>query len=708
MLESGERFGKYEIIDLLGRGGMGVVYLAEDTALRRRVALKLLDRVFTSTENLERSFLDEAQTVAGLEHPNIVPIHSLERIEGELTIDMAFMEGGSLSRLLTGAPLGPWKAVSLAHDVLQALACCHYAGIIHRDVKPANVLLDKSGRALLSDFGLARLLHVHLVDSIRTSSSTGFFVGTPRYAPVEAWDGCEPTPAWDVYSVGMLLFETTTGRTPFPADTPFALLKQIQEQAIPPLREVHPEASPELDALVRDMVQREPHARPQDATESLRRLSQTPEFEVVRSEGIRTVHQIRPRPRRLVLERLMRRYVPDLSRKLVAPLLVGALVPLLAVVGLFTFARPFQEVGNAVDSGPVAADVFPRVYDATDVGTGETWPGFMWMGTPAESGAIPIIITESTRLWSGNATPDDAGGFAFKGGWAEYTDKSARVFRYGTLTGRATPLSNSPDLTLQVKFVSSQDASTSSKVVSLRLSVDKIPQPGFLANMNASDYFLPILYNELMPRDLAWAKDLEGMMQTLGTPMLTASSCATEEIALDGQLTETSWQRAATVQTGEPAGSEQKAAPSVRAVYDAQSIYLGVQLPTLPQTPRIVLTVMPQFGTPMSRSPRWTAELIDESVLDQEHEDRGAEVAWVCPWRMATESIESGWSAEIAIPFSDFDEDLPANGPGPGDHWRIGLAVLDGLAPDADVVAYWGWGETYKSDWGLILEFRPP
>lgn len=160
-----------------------MVYLAEDVTLGREIALKVLDRSLTVDGGFEERFRQEARTIANLKHPGIIRIHSLEKIgdgpDATPAIDMEYVDGGSLENTRYTLP----QLLRYVHDSLDALACCHASGIVHRDVKPSNILLATEGRAVLSDFGLAKLLADHHTTSVLSTSSAGLFVGTPRYAP---------------------------------------------------------------------------------------------------------------------------------------------------------------------------------------------------------------------------------------------------------------------------------------------------------------------------------------------------------------------------------------------------------------------------------------------------------------------------------------------------------------------------------------------
>ena len=278
MLEAGAVFGKYRIISFIGRGGMGVVYLAEDTTLGRRIALKTLDRSFSEDGQFERRFQHEARTIASLQHPNIVPIHSLEKIDGIVAIDMPYIDGGSLYDVFSTNIEKRKQAVDSIRSVLTALACCHQESIVHRDVKPANILIRKDGMTLLSDFGLAKILAEQQSASLAMTSSSSCFVGTPRYAPPESWEGQEALPSWDVYSVGMVLYEAFSPKLPYDAQTPMGFVKQILERPIPPLVEVAEEVSREFSDAVASMLERDPDKRPEDAVAAASILSCTPEW----------------------------------------------------------------------------------------------------------------------------------------------------------------------------------------------------------------------------------------------------------------------------------------------------------------------------------------------------------------------------------------------------------------------------------------------
>jgi serine/threonine protein kinase len=206
--------GKYELHEPLGKGGFGTVYRATDTVLNRAVAVKILHpQMAEDAEFLER-FRREAQVVAALDHPNIVAVYDLGEIEGRIFIVMKYLPGGSLADLVRRGALPYARALEIMTQVCSGLQQVHAKGWVHRDLKPGNILFDVEGRAVVGDFGLARVL-----TSSTSSISAG--IGTPFYRPPELWRGKPPaSPATDVYSLGCILGEMLTGRILFAGDTP--------------------------------------------------------------------------------------------------------------------------------------------------------------------------------------------------------------------------------------------------------------------------------------------------------------------------------------------------------------------------------------------------------------------------------------------------------------------------------------------------------
>ena len=212
--------GQYEIHREVGRGGMGIVFLARDLKLERLVAIKTLPPTLAADEVIRARFLREARTAAALNHPNIVGIHRADDLKGTVFFVMGFVDGPSLAQLIRdGGPLTPRTAVSILYDVADALGYAHGAGVIHRDVKAENILIDRaSSRAMVTDFGIAR------VAEAAPLTATGTVLGTVHYMSPEQVAGESVDRRSDVYSLGVVAFYALAGRFPFDSPTASAVL----------------------------------------------------------------------------------------------------------------------------------------------------------------------------------------------------------------------------------------------------------------------------------------------------------------------------------------------------------------------------------------------------------------------------------------------------------------------------------------------------
>jgi serine/threonine-protein kinase len=248
----------YEVQALLGRGGMGVVYKAWHRRLNRPVALKmLLAGAYAQPQELER-FLREAEAIAGLRHPNIVQVHDVGDVAGRPYFTMEYVEGGSLAEKIAGTPQPAREAAALVAAVAEAIQAAHHSGLVHRDVKPSNILLNAEGTPKVTDFGLARRLEG--ADGLTLSGAP---LGTPSYMAPEQARGQKGAigPATDVYALGAVLYELLTGRPPFRAETASATLHQVlEEEPVPPAR-LNPQASRDLETICLKCLQKEPSRR---------------------------------------------------------------------------------------------------------------------------------------------------------------------------------------------------------------------------------------------------------------------------------------------------------------------------------------------------------------------------------------------------------------------------------------------------------------
>jgi hypothetical protein len=249
--------GRYSLERELGRGGMGVVYLAREVRLDRRVAIKLLPPELAAQESLRERFMREARTAARLSHPYIVPLHSVDDIGGFVFYVMAYVEGETLAqRIASRGPLAPAEATRVIREVAWALAYAHAQGVVHRDVKPANILLEKgTERAMVTDFGIARVIHAS------GETAVGELLGTPEYMSPEQASGEAVDGRSDLYSLGVVGFYALTGQMPFQAPTAQALLAQHITRPAPALASVASGLPRTLAQAVDRCLQKDPAQR---------------------------------------------------------------------------------------------------------------------------------------------------------------------------------------------------------------------------------------------------------------------------------------------------------------------------------------------------------------------------------------------------------------------------------------------------------------
>jgi eukaryotic-like serine/threonine-protein kinase len=254
-------FGDYELLEEIGRGGMGVVYKARQVSLNRVVALKMILTGQLANDDDVKRFRAEAEAAAKLQHEGIVPVFEVGKYEGHHYFTMAFVEGASLAHRLTEGMLPPKQAAELTRKVAKAVSYAHTEGVIHRDLKPANILLDRNGEPRLTDFGLAKKVQGDVGTPGLTA--TGQILGTPSYMPPEQASGKKGSVGTlaDVYSLGAILYCLLTGRPPFQADNPFDTLMQVVEQEPAPPRELNAKMPRDLETICLTCLQKEPHKR---------------------------------------------------------------------------------------------------------------------------------------------------------------------------------------------------------------------------------------------------------------------------------------------------------------------------------------------------------------------------------------------------------------------------------------------------------------
>ena len=265
----GKIISHYKILEKLGEGGMGVVYKAEDTTLKRTVALKFLPEQVSASETDKARFLQEAQAAASLNHPNICTIYAIEEHDGQIFIAMELIEGQTLKEKHGTIPAA--RAIDIGIQVAEGLSAAHEKGIVHRDIKPENIMLRKDGIVQIMDFGLAKLR------ASRASRLTkeGSTVGTAGFMSPEQVQGQETDHRSDIFSLGVVLYELFAGELPFKGVHETALMYEIVNVDPAPMSTVKPEIDPELDRIVLECLQKEPDERYQsvkDISKDLKRF----------------------------------------------------------------------------------------------------------------------------------------------------------------------------------------------------------------------------------------------------------------------------------------------------------------------------------------------------------------------------------------------------------------------------------------------------
>jgi len=253
----GKVVGDYEVLREVGRGGMGVVYEAHERSLQRTVALKVLPSNISADISFAKRFEREARFAASLSHPNIVSIYAVGKHEDVRYIAMEYIKGKTLTTLIREAGrLSVGRALEITLQAADALKAAHRVGMVHRDIKPDNIMIDEFGRVKVMDFGLARGIH-----SATQLTAEGAVLGTPRYMSPEQCEGLKPDQRSDIYSLGIVLFEMLSGRTPYGADTPLALMRQIVELPLPSLQEISADVPPQVCSIVYRMTAKRPEDR---------------------------------------------------------------------------------------------------------------------------------------------------------------------------------------------------------------------------------------------------------------------------------------------------------------------------------------------------------------------------------------------------------------------------------------------------------------
>lgn len=714
-MEQGTLFGKYKIHRQLGRGGMGIVYLAEDTTLLRLVALKVLDQDVTASPHFEQRFLQEARTIASLNHPNIVPIHALSRIKENWVIEMPFVEGGSLMDAEAQGTLDVRSALKCVRDILLALAVCHESGIIHRDVKPSNILLGEQSRGMLSDFGLAKLLSLHQQDSVQTSCSASLFIGTPRYAPPESWEEQEPTPAWDIYSVGMILYEAICGAAPYDAQTPLSLMKQLLERPIPPLKEIVPSVSDALSDLVAHMLTRDPAERIHDSADVLECFWTLPELS---EDSLSAPVLLKPlTPRHVAISNNHDTAEPSKTRrKMRRGTFVALLTAMLAVcLGVFTLfdisdVSWFSLSAHTPPSSPRSEGNRSEdlvTFDILDMDSQQMLSGYCITEMSDRKQPWRMLAAGPQHLWFLDIYKGTNNALTIEGYWADYSRVSAPLFRRGTISGKGQWIHKNEDIGATLTFENAENTSVWNQSILFRRSDTPETGPSYLCKLASTDAISSLLYNEIIPRKLEWVNALESFLHTLGLNQLAVYKDLSEANAmvLDGRLRENIWQ-ASLARNSHDVGLETPfSGPTgsfMRVCRNDDALYIGLQIPVELVESRLLVALQRNHAIPVGSAKRFTIQADDGVIIDAKILESDHALPWECNWEVAHTMHEGITQVEIRIPYDEMEmPDTSLN----GQRWllncQMGTARPDGI----NAIAQWGNDEVVNTPCGLVLAF---
>ncbi len=720
MLVSGLETDKYHVLRELGHGGMGVVYLAEDQRLKRQVALKVLYEHLNRDAAFVKRFQEEARSVSSLHHPNIVCVHGLEQANNVVAIDMEYVEGDSLDKLILSAQISPHTAVGIARDVLSGLVTCHDIGIVHRDIKPSNILIHTEGVAKLTDFGLATAYASHVEDSVRGNASSGFYMGTPRYMPTAAWEGGRPQPCWDMYSFGLVFYEMLTGRIVFEGESPMAIVKKHFAEPVPELSHVLDVASPQLVAVLEAML-KATHGGEHEFSSltALAALEETPECQELRASNSATTLTLPP-PRR---RKRPTQIATTRRRKTVAGIAAGLVLAFVLVVAsrFFRDTEPPPTIPEPVVAPVTEVTTLQTMSNGTLFMEGElvdTLGNFIqgsWCITVNEDGDPDTLIgfTEQGLWFVETSEKKKSSAWLIRGGWARNVSVQRGSIQFGSLTGTLlwkkehAPIS----MTMSIECNNSRTNGKTQYNLALWPQGEGFRATDYSYALESSGPLMALLYSQLLPRDLVWPERIEALLPALSPGRLYAPYASTDEITVDGLLNEAIW-RAQYFGPSGPIGSLPPQMPprgaTLQVRWDGAQLVLASQLTRSEPNPQFELFVMPVLERSHDQSPRYDVTISEQGIVQRRYFEGNRQLPWQSTWnfdwqcRVAPNEKEN--TVEILIPLNDMEEIAR---PTAGKRWRFNAQWTREEADGTrTVVARWGDEQFEQTEHGALIIFE--
>ncbi len=684
---------------------MGEVYLAEDTLLGREVALKRLLPIFAEDEEFVSRFKREARAISRLTHPGLVSVHSLDWSNGVLLLDMEYVRGSSLLRTLQNSVVTPQFTARLAHDVLEALTECHEHGIVHRDIKPSNVLLTETQQAKLVDFGIATALADSTATQMREGRSTTIVLGTPRFMPPEAWDGGEVSPQWDLFSLGVVLYECLTGSPAFKGSTTAALAKQITNEPLTRITGRVPELSVQFATLVDRLVLINPENRCASAREALTLLEGAPELVIspegstVRRSMRKTAAQIfsrsrsRSGKRSLRLLNPRRRWVAALSLLTIAAAATGAYLALPR-----TPAKISADSGNeisAVISATQAASSDQFYYASTLDSAGEN--NWHWWIAPAAAGEARVVLGYNSVAVLRMTIDESPDGIRFAGEWAGFASPLGRGFEQGSVSGGGRWEQGRQVMAAILKFESRSHRTTHESSFLIEPESRVQSREDFLRKLESAQLIPTLVYREMSPRNLPLARaitnNLPAVGQRLSAPLLSDDAAP----IVDGKLDELTWREPIYDASGRIGESVAVSGSRIIVRQTSAGLYMGFRTPRQGENAvNATIGIMLGVSNPPQWAPRGIFKVSDTGVTDRQFFTGESEVRFPDGWEIATSGDVSEWVIEIRVPF-----DTPPAAP-----WRFNL-VLQGAdgAGEAKSRVLWGDADVRNLAHGALISF---